>query len=197
MSVRPPVVAMSSVKGLRGRAKSVAATSAATPKPPRYYVTFVEDPATRTPFAVVPASKIMEEAEAAIGQQYLSQKRRKRSYPTAICPLFKFPCRIFAKAEARVTVLRLNKLVTTLNEKFKLLVLHVDVEKAYSSLLEECPNKVKEGIEYMTGAVTNKRARKAAPADTATSHTDTAGYDGSSDDGDDKEEVDESTYSTV
>ncbi len=139
----------------------------------RYYITFVEDPLTRTPFAVVPASKIEEVAEAALSAQYLNTNRRKRSYPVAVCPLFKFPCRIFAKAEAKVTILRLNKLVTTLNEKYKLLACHVDVETSYASLQKDCPNKVKDGIEYMSGTVTNKRARKGAPADTTSSYTDT------------------------
>ena len=162
------------------RTKSVKSVPAPVPAPvkARYYITFIEDPGTRTPFAVVPASKIADEAEAAIAGQYLNTNRRKRSYPVAVCPLFKFPCRIFAKAESNVTVVRLNKLVTTLNEKHKLLSTHVDLETSYASLLADCPNKVKEGIEFFTGAVTNKRARKSAPPDTTSSYTDTDDHHG-------------------
>ena len=160
------------------KVKAPSKVAKAKPKP-RYYILFVEDPTKRTPFSVVPASKIDEVTEEVIGSQYLNSIRRKRSYPRAVCPLFNFGCRVFAKAESKVTVVRLNKLVTTLNEKYKLLLVHVPVEKAYSSLLEECPNKVKDGIEYMTAAVTNKRARKNAPPDTASSYTETENKNGS------------------
>ncbi len=157
----------------RSRAKSaIAAPGEPLVSTPKYYILFVEDPTTRTPFAVVPASKITNDTESRLSTQFLNNNRRKRSYPIAVCPLFKFPCRIFAKSEPKVTVLRLNKVVTSLNEKFKLLAAHVAVEQAYSSLLDDCPNKVKDGIEYMTGAVTNKRARKTAAADTTSSYTD-------------------------
>ena len=155
-------------KSLRGK-NSTAGGAVAKPK---YYVVFVEDPNTRTPFHVVPASKITHETEKELSSHYLNNNRRKRSYITAFSPVFNYPCRVFSKAEPNQTVVKLNKLVALLNEKFKLLIQNnIDTDQAYDSLLEECPNKVRDGVDYMMGTVTNKRARRYAPPETASSYT--------------------------
>ncbi len=135
------------------------------------YLAFVDDPKSRTPFTVLPASKIQNYRDKnTIDNSYLSKSRRKRKYDVAFTTVFKFTCRIFAKCEAFVKLTDLHEIVQGLNNSYMaLMTCNVDVENAYETLIDSNAKKVKVGVNYDTGKVVNKRARVGKPPDTATS----------------------------
>ncbi len=138
------------------------------------YLVFVDDPHARCPFATLDAKKIVDiKRKEDLDKSFLNNARRKRPYDIAFTSVYKFSCRVFAKVEPSYSTLKLNKIVSDLNTQYRnLLACNVDVEKAYATLLESKARKVKAGICYDTGRVTNKRTANKYP-DTPSSYTDT------------------------
>ena len=138
------------------------------------YLAFVDDPKSRSPFAVLPASRInCVKQKHELDATFLNDNRRKRKYDLAFTDLFKHTCRIFAKCESTVPLVRLHEIVQNLNSKFNLLMnFQIDPEDALTKLIAENARKVQDGIRYDTGDITNKRARLAKPPDTTSSYTD-------------------------
>ncbi len=137
------------------------------------YLAFVDDPKSRTPFTVLPASKIQNyKDKSEIDNSYLNKSRRKRQYDLAFTTIFKHTCRIFAKCEDFVKVTVLHEIVQSLNSSYyALMVCKVPVEQAYETLMESKAKEVKAGVDYDTGKVINKRARVGQPPDTASSYS--------------------------
>ncbi len=135
------------------------------------FLIFVDDPMSLTPFHVLQGCHILNiETKTYISNRYLNDSRRRRKYDIAFTKVFTFPCRVFAKSESKVDLVKLHKISAKLNEQYKMLMsCKVDVETAYEQLLSKNPRKVKDGIEYETGIVQDPIARENAPPDTQTS----------------------------
>ncbi len=141
------------------------------------YVVFVNDPKLKTPFTVLQSSNILcLESKEFINNSYLNDNRRRRQYDLAFTNLFAFPCRVFAKAANSVTPVTLHQLCDKLNQQFALLIAcNVDVETAYTRLMQSNPRKVTDGVTYETGDLPEGDPASQMPLhDTASSYTDGA-----------------------